>query len=91
MMLANGVSWAQAYPAKPIRFIVGFAAGGGTDFVARVIAKRLTESLGQSIVVERATRREQRGGREDHGTAHRGAGGEGLTARWCAVPVARHD
>ena len=43
---------AQGYPAKAVRFIVPFAAGGGTDLVARTIAQRLTEALGQTFVVE---------------------------------------
>ena len=43
---------AQAYPARPVRIIVGLAAGGGTDIVARLIAQWLTERLGQSFVVE---------------------------------------
>jgi tripartite-type tricarboxylate transporter receptor subunit TctC len=44
---------AQApYPARPIRFLVGFPPGGTNDIVARVIAPRLSEYLGQSVVVE---------------------------------------
>ena len=43
---------AQNYPAKAVRFIVPFAAGGGTDLVARTLAQRLTEALGQTFVVE---------------------------------------
>lgn len=43
---------AQAYPAKPIRLVVGFAAGGSTDKLARVLATRMGELLGQSVVIE---------------------------------------
>ena len=42
----------QAYPSKPIRLIVGFAPGGGTDIVARAIAPKMSEILGQSIIIE---------------------------------------
>ena len=43
---------AQTYPAKPLKFIVGFAAGGPTDVIARVIAQDMTQTLGHSVVVE---------------------------------------
>jgi tripartite-type tricarboxylate transporter receptor subunit TctC len=43
---------AQQYPAKPVRMIVGFSPGGGTDVVARVISQRLSDWWGQGVVVE---------------------------------------
>jgi tripartite-type tricarboxylate transporter receptor subunit TctC len=47
---ANGN--AQSYPAKPMRLIVGSAPGGPIDFTARLTAQKLTEELGQSVVVD---------------------------------------
>ncbi len=41
-----------AYPVKPVRFIVPFAAGGGTDILARLLGQRLTEAMGQTFVVD---------------------------------------
>jgi tripartite-type tricarboxylate transporter receptor subunit TctC len=52
LMLAAGPLAAQTYPTKPIRAIVPFAAGSATDTVARVYAQRMSETLGQPIVVE---------------------------------------
>jgi tripartite-type tricarboxylate transporter receptor subunit TctC len=45
-------AFAQTYPARPVRVIVGFAAGGGNDIVGRLIAQWLSERLGQTFVIE---------------------------------------
>lgn len=45
-------AWSQPYPTKPIRIIAPFAPGGGTDFIARVAAHKLSEVLGQQAIVE---------------------------------------
>jgi tripartite-type tricarboxylate transporter receptor subunit TctC len=46
---------AQAYPSKPIRIVVGFPAGSGADFIARMIGQRLSGALGQPAVIENRT------------------------------------
>ena len=50
-LCASGAG-AQQYPAKPIRVVVGFAPGGGTDLVARIIGAKLTEHWGQAVAVD---------------------------------------
>ncbi len=47
-----GFACAQVYPAKPVRVIVPYPPGGGTDLVARLVSQKLTESLGRTFVVD---------------------------------------
>jgi tripartite-type tricarboxylate transporter receptor subunit TctC len=49
---ASRVTWAQAYPTRPVRFVVGFAPGGGGDLATRLMAQWLSDRLGQQFVVE---------------------------------------
>ena len=48
-------AYAQTYPSRPITMVVPFAAGGTFDVVGRIIATRMAELLGQSVVVENVT------------------------------------
>ena len=52
VLLVPGLALAQSWPAKPVKIVVPFAAGGTTDVVARQLAQKLTETWGQSVVVE---------------------------------------
>ena len=55
LALLSTVSLAQGYPAKSIRFLVGFAPGGSTDILARLIAQKMSENVGQQVVVDNRT------------------------------------
>jgi tripartite-type tricarboxylate transporter receptor subunit TctC len=52
LWLLSTVAHAQTYPARPVRMLVGFPPGGGTDILARVLAPQLSAQLGQPFVVE---------------------------------------
>src|SRR5581483_6115067 len=57
LCLTAGFAGAQnsAFPDRPVKMLVGFAAGGGTDVAARVVAQPMSEYLGQQIVIENRT------------------------------------
>ncbi|MGZ5094354.1 MAG: tripartite tricarboxylate transporter substrate binding protein [Burkholderiales bacterium] len=52
MLFACGFAAAQSYPAKPVRMLVPFPPGGGTDYTARLISQKLTEIWGQQVIVD---------------------------------------
>src|SRR6267378_6246837 len=52
LALGSAMAGAQEYPNKPVRMVVGFPPGGGTDVVARILAPRLSELLGQAVVID---------------------------------------
>ena len=51
-MFTQGQALAQAYPTKPIKFVVPFSAGSATDIVARTVADAMGKSMGQTIVID---------------------------------------
>ena len=48
-------AFGQGYPSRPVTVVVPFAAGGPTDTLARILAQRMTVSLGQSVIIENVT------------------------------------
>ena len=51
-LLTAGSAWAQSYPAKPVRWVVPWPPGGGADTLTRLLSPKLSESLGQQIIVD---------------------------------------
>jgi tripartite-type tricarboxylate transporter receptor subunit TctC len=51
-LLGSPAAESQGYPARPVRMVVGFPPGGGTDILARIVAQRLSDSWGQQVIVE---------------------------------------
>src|SRR5262245_33000666 len=49
---ASCFAWAQAYPSRPVRLIVGWPPGGGADTVSRIVGQWLSERLGQQVIIE---------------------------------------
>jgi tripartite-type tricarboxylate transporter receptor subunit TctC len=52
IVFASGAAWAQQYPAKPVRVVVVFPAGGGTDIVSRIVFQKVSEQIGQQFVID---------------------------------------
>lgn len=52
LFVFSGAAWSQAYPSKPVRIVVPFGTGGGTDIQGRLLSKKFFESMGQSFVVD---------------------------------------
>lgn len=52
LLLGAGAAFAQSYPARPIRMVVGFAPGGAPDILGRILGQKLSEQMGQPVIVE---------------------------------------
>src|SRR4026209_51237 len=52
LLCLSAAAHAQSYPNKPVKLLVGFAAGGPTDVIARILAQDMTATLGQTVLVE---------------------------------------
>ena len=53
--LVSSLAWAQAYPSRAITIIVPYAVGGAADVIARLLAQRMRQLLGQPVIVENVT------------------------------------
>jgi tripartite-type tricarboxylate transporter receptor subunit TctC len=81
MFTAAGYSWPQEYPSRPIRLILPYAPGGGSDLTARIIAEHLTTSLGQQVLVDN---RPGASGLLGHALGAKAAP-DGYTLLWCTI------
>jgi tripartite-type tricarboxylate transporter receptor subunit TctC len=52
LAVMTSMLWAQSWPTKPVRMIIAFPPGGPTDLVSRVLAQKLSEQLGQQVIVD---------------------------------------
>lgn len=52
LLASTATAWAQAYPERPLRLVVGFSPDCSGDFLARIIADELTREIGQPVVVD---------------------------------------
>ena len=52
LLVASGAAWAEGYPGKPIRVLVGFSPGGASDLTTRIIGQKLQEDLGQPVIID---------------------------------------
>jgi tripartite-type tricarboxylate transporter receptor subunit TctC len=55
LVLSAGGAWAENWPTKPVKLINGYPPGGGADILARLVAEKLTEALGQQVIVDNRT------------------------------------
>lgn len=81
MSLAVGHAWSQGYPSRPIRLILPYAPGGGSDTTARIIARHLTNALGQQVIVDN---RPGGSGLLGHDLGAK-ATPDGYTLLWCTI------
>ena len=79
--LLSGSVFAQSYPAKPVRLVIGFPPGGPADTLSRLISPRLTQALGQPIVIE------NRGGAGGNVGLEKAADWQGM--KWAGCSVAK--